>query len=74
MLAVRHDLRGTTLAVAGSIMLGWLSALPSVVEQGFDFPGDGKVAPAIFVMSPSCDRSCNACMAQRLSDRGRPHR
>ena len=52
ILAVRRDLRGATLAVAGSIMLGWLSTLPSVVEQGFNFPGDGKVAPVIFVMSP----------------------
>ena len=52
VLAVRRDLRGTTLAAAGSIMLGWLSTLPSVVEQGFDFQGDGKVAPIIFVISP----------------------
>ena len=52
VLAVRRDLRGTTLAVAASIMLGWISTLPSVVEQGFDLPGDGKVAPVIFVMSP----------------------
>jgi len=52
VLAVRRDLRGTTLAVAGSIMLGWLSAVPSVVAQGLNFHGDDKVAPVIFVISP----------------------
>lgn len=50
--AVRRDLRGTTLAVAGSVMLGWLSTVPSVVEQGLDFHGDDKVTPVIFVVSP----------------------
>lgn len=52
VLAVRRDLRGATLAAAGSIMLGWLSTLPSVVEQGLDFEGDDKVTPVIFVVSP----------------------
>ena len=52
VLAARRDLRGTTLAVAGSVMLGWLSTLPSVVDQGLDFHGDDKVTPAIFVVSP----------------------
>jgi hypothetical protein len=52
VLAARRDLRGTTLAVAGSMMLGWLSTVPSVVEQGLDFHGDNKVAPTIFVISP----------------------
>ena len=52
VLAVRRNLRGATLAVAGSIMLGWLSTLPSVVEQGLNFHGDDKVTPAIFVISP----------------------
>ena len=33
-------------------MLGWLSTVPSVVEQGLDFHGDDKVTPAIFVVSP----------------------
>lgn len=52
VLAARRDLRGATLAVAGSMMLGWLSTLPSVVEQGLDFHGDDKVTPVIFVVSP----------------------
>ena len=52
VLAARRDLRGTTLAVAGSIVLGWLSTLPSVVEQGLDFHGDDRVTPVYFVVSP----------------------
>jgi len=51
-LAARRDLRGTTLAVAGSLMLGWLSTLPSVVEQGFNFHGDDKVTPVYVVVAP----------------------
>lgn len=51
-MAVRRDLRGATLAVAGSIMLGWLSTVPSVVEQGLDFHGTDKGTPVIFVVSP----------------------
>ena len=52
VLAVRRDLRGATLAVAGSIMLGWLSMLPSVIVQGLDFRGDDKVTPLYFVAAP----------------------
>lgn len=52
VLAARRDLRGATLAVAGSMMLGWLSTLPPVVEQGLDFHGDDKVTPVLFVVSP----------------------
>jgi hypothetical protein len=52
VLAVRGDLRGTTLALAGSIMLGWLSMLPSVAEQGLDFGGDEWGTPVYFVLSP----------------------
>jgi hypothetical protein len=52
VLAVRRDLRGTTLALAGSIMLGWFSMLPSVAEQGLDFGGDDKGTPVYFVLSP----------------------
>lgn len=48
----RRDLRGTTLAAAGSVMLGWLSTVPSVVEQGLDFHGDDMATPVIFVISP----------------------
>lgn len=51
-LAGRRDLRGAILAVAGSIMLGWLSTLPSVVEQGLDFHGGGKVTSVYLVVSP----------------------
>lgn len=40
VLATRRDLRGATLAVAASIVLGWLSTLPSL---GFD--GDDKASP-----------------------------
>ena len=52
MLAARRDLRGATLAGAGSIMLGWLSTLPSVVEQGLDFYGDSKLTPVYFIAPP----------------------
>jgi hypothetical protein len=52
MLAVRRDLRGTTLAVAGSIMLGWLSTLPSVFQQGLDFYGNSKLTPVYFAAPP----------------------
>lgn len=51
-LAVRRDLRSTTLAVAGSIMLGWLSTLPSVYEQGLDFYSDSKLTPVYFAAPP----------------------
>jgi hypothetical protein len=51
-LAVRRDLRRTTLALAGSIMLGWFSMLPSVADQGLDFGGDDRVTPVYFVLSP----------------------
>jgi hypothetical protein len=52
VLAVRGDLRGTTQALAGSIMLGWFSMLPSVAEQGLDFGGDEWGTPVYFVLSP----------------------
>ena len=52
VLAARRDLRGTTLTLAGSIMLGWLSMLPSVAEQGLDFRGDDLLTPVYFVLSP----------------------
>lgn len=50
--AARRDLRGTTLAVAGSLMLGWLSTLPSIVQQGFNFHGDDKVTPVYVLVAP----------------------
>jgi len=52
MLASRHDLRGTTLAVAGSIVLGWLSMMPSVAMQGLDFHGEERFASIYFVAAP----------------------
>ncbi len=52
VLAARGDLRGAILAVAGSLMLGWLSLLPSVVEQGLDFHGDNKGNSAYVVIAP----------------------
>ena len=42
----------TTLAVAGSIMLGWLSTLPSMFEQGLGFYGDSKLTPVYFGAPP----------------------
>lgn len=51
-LAFRRDLRGTTLAVAGSIMLGWLSTLPSVSEQGLGVLGESKLTPVYFAAPP----------------------
>lgn len=52
VLAARRDLRGVTLAVAGGMMLGWLSMLPSIVAQGLDFHGIDKLTPASFVLLP----------------------
>lgn len=52
VLAARHDLRGATLAVIGSMMLGWLSILPSLVEQGLDFHSDDKGTSIYFVVAP----------------------
>jgi hypothetical protein len=52
VLATRRDLRGTTIVVAGSLMLGWLSTVPAAIDQGLDFYGDDKVTPVIFVISP----------------------
>jgi len=52
VLAVRRDLRGTTLALAVGIMLGWFSMLPSVAQQGLDFSGDDWGTPVYFVLSP----------------------
>ena len=52
VLALRGDLRGTNLALAGSIMLGWFSMLPAVAEQGLDFGGDDWGTPVYFVVSP----------------------
>ena len=51
-LAARRDLRGATLALAASIMLGWFSTLPAVVTQGLDFRGDDKIASIYFVVAP----------------------
>jgi len=50
--AARRDLRGATIAVAASMMLGWLSMLPSVVMQGLDFHGIDKATPFYFVVAP----------------------
>lgn len=52
VLAARRDLRGTTLAVAGTLMLGWLSTVPAAIDQGLDFYGDDRATPVIFVISP----------------------
>ncbi len=52
VLAARRDLRGTTLAVAASLMLGWLSTVPFTLEQGLNFHGDDKFTPVYFVISP----------------------
>ena len=52
VLTARRDLRGATLAVAGSIMLGWFSTRPAVAAQGLDFRGDDRITSAYFVVSP----------------------
>jgi len=52
VLAARSDLRGAILAVVGSMMLGWLSMLPSVAEQGLDFHGDDKRTSIYLVVAP----------------------
>jgi hypothetical protein len=52
VLASRGDLRSATLLLACSMMLGWLSALPSVAERGLDFGGDGHLDSVYFVISP----------------------
>lgn len=51
--AARRDLGGATLALAGSTMLGWVSTLPSTVEQGLDFGGNDRIAAIYFVLSPA---------------------
>jgi hypothetical protein len=51
-LAARRNLRGATLAVAGSIVLGCLPTLPSVVAHGLDFHGGEAIDRAYFVVSP----------------------
>lgn len=51
-LAARRNLRGATLAVAGCMMSGWLSTVPSVVEQGLDFRSGARFTSAYFVASP----------------------
>lgn len=52
VLAARRDLRRATLVLTGSLILGWLSTVPAVIEDGLNFAGDDKVSPAIFVISP----------------------
>lgn len=61
MLAARRDLRGTTLAVAGSIMLGRLSTRPSVFEPGLDF-----YATANWLRSTSPHRPSSQSLRPRL--------
>ena len=52
MPALRRDLRGTVLALAGSILMGGLSLLPSLTAQGFDIGRDGWGTPAYAVIAP----------------------
>lgn len=52
VLAVRQDLRGTTLALAGSTLLGWFSMLPAVAAHGLDFHGDDGMTPVYVVLAP----------------------
>jgi hypothetical protein len=52
MQAARRDLRGATIAVAGSMVLGCLSTLPSVIERGLDFHSSDAIELAYFVVSP----------------------
>ena len=72
VLAARRDLRGTTLAVAGSIMLGWFSTLPSVAAQGLDFGGDDWGTPVYFVVSPIIAIVAATLAWRNLSTQSRP--
>ncbi|CAN7161058.1 hypothetical protein LJR090_000302 [Bosea sp. LjRoot90] len=51
-LAARRDLRGTTLAVAMCLMLGWLEMLPPVIRNGLDLGAEGRLTLAYFVAMP----------------------
>lgn len=51
VFAARGDLRGATLTVAGCIVLGWVSTLPSVAQRGLDFRTDAATS-GYFVVSP----------------------
>ena len=53
LLAIRQDLRRTTLALAGGILLGWFAELPGVLAQGLDFRGDDAVSAIHFALSPA---------------------
>ncbi|HEV2510871.1 hypothetical protein [Bosea sp. (in: a-proteobacteria)] len=52
VLAMRHELRGATLAVAGCWMLGWLETLPSVVRNGLGVDAEARLTLASFVALP----------------------
>ncbi|MBX9458340.1 MAG: hypothetical protein KL863_21185 [Rhizobium sp.] len=75
VFAARGALRGATLAVAGSLMLGWLSSLPGALEQGIDFSGWrwGHAGPARPVaarpVAARRGRRCCAGVAWQLSHR-----
>lgn len=64
--AARRDLRGTTLAVTGSMLLGWPSTLPPIVEQGLGLHGDDKVTPVCFILSPLLQQCLRGAMSTRL--------
>jgi hypothetical protein len=50
--ATRHNLRGATLGVALSILLGWLTTVPPAVQHGLDFRADAAITSGYFVLSP----------------------
>jgi hypothetical protein len=50
--ATRHHLRGATLGVALSILLGWLTTVPPAVQHGLDFRADAVITSGYFVLSP----------------------
>jgi hypothetical protein len=52
VFAARGALRGATLAVAGSLMLGWLSSLPGALEQGIDFRAGDWGTLVLLAVSP----------------------
>ncbi|MBX9458338.1 MAG: hypothetical protein KL863_21140 [Rhizobium sp.] len=70
VFAARGALRGATLAVAGSLMLGWLSSLPGALEQGIDFrAGDGGT-PVLLALSLLALSPLVAVAAAALAWRG----
>jgi hypothetical protein len=50
--ASRLNLRGATLAVAACILLGWLTTVPSAIQNGLDFRANFGLTSGYFLLSP----------------------